>query len=79
MRTTLTIDDDVYETVQAMAKASGKRLGEVMSILVRRGLTPNNPPPPEDPEPNFPFRTFPATGKVIRTAEVQRFLEEEGP
>ena len=38
MRTTVTLDDDVFEAVQAQAKASGKRLGEVLSQVARRGL-----------------------------------------
>ena len=38
MRTTVTLDDDVFQAAQALAKASGKRLGEVLSLLVRRGL-----------------------------------------
>lgn len=38
MRTTLTLDDDVARAAQAMATASGKRLGQVVSELMRRGL-----------------------------------------
>jgi hypothetical protein len=38
MRTTITIEKDVFEAAQAMAQASGKRLGEVISQLARRGL-----------------------------------------
>ena len=38
MRTTVTLDDDVFEAASAQAKASGKRLGEVLSLLARRGL-----------------------------------------
>ena len=38
MRTTITLDDDVHEAVKALARASGKRLGEVLSELARRAL-----------------------------------------
>jgi hypothetical protein len=38
MRTTVTLDDDVFESAQAQAQASGKKLGEVLSDLARRGL-----------------------------------------
>ena len=34
----MTIDDDVFEAVEAQARASGQRLGKVMSELARRGL-----------------------------------------
>ena len=38
MRTTVTLDDDVFEAAQSLAKASGRRLGQVLSELVRRAL-----------------------------------------
>ena len=38
MRTTVTLDDDVFKAVQSLAKASGKRLGQVLSELIRRAL-----------------------------------------
>jgi hypothetical protein len=38
MRTTVTLDDDVFQAAQAQAKASGKNLGQVLSQLARRGL-----------------------------------------
>jgi hypothetical protein len=38
MRTTVTLDDDVFQAVQALAKGSDKRIGQVLSELVRRAL-----------------------------------------
>ena len=38
MRTTVTIDDEVYEAAMALSKASGQSLGSVLSQLTRRGL-----------------------------------------
>jgi hypothetical protein len=38
MRTTLTLDDDVFQASRALAEASGRRLGEVVSELLRRSL-----------------------------------------
>jgi len=38
MRTTLTLDDDVFQASRALAEASGRRLGEVVSDLLRRSL-----------------------------------------
>ena len=40
MRTTVTLDEDVYEAARAMCEASGKTLGQVLSQLARRGLRP---------------------------------------
>jgi hypothetical protein len=38
MRTTVTLDSDVFEAAQALARSSGKTLGQVLSQLARRGL-----------------------------------------
>ena len=38
MRTTVTLDDDVFEAAKCLAQASGKQLGQVLSHLARRGL-----------------------------------------
>lgn len=48
MRTTVTLDDDVYEAAKALAKASGKTLGQVLAELARRG-TPDRLCLPLDP------------------------------
>ena len=39
MRTTLSLDPDVYEAARTLADASGENLGVVVSALVRNGLT----------------------------------------
>ena len=38
MRTTITLDDDVFEAARNLALSSGKTLGEVISQLSRRSL-----------------------------------------
>jgi hypothetical protein len=43
MRTTVTLDDDVYEAALAHARATGKRLGRVLSEMARRALEPPAP------------------------------------
>ena len=40
MRTTLHLDDDVYEAARSLAAVEGKRVGEVISRLARQGLSP---------------------------------------
>lgn len=44
MRTTLSIDADVYAAAKAIAESSGKSIGRVLSELARRGLRPVTPP-----------------------------------
>lgn len=62
MRTALTLDPDVFEAAQALARGSGKRLGRVVSDLARRGLriraTPTEPS-------GLPVFAVPADGPVI--------------
>jgi hypothetical protein len=38
MRTTVTLDDDVFEAARALAAGSGQTLGQVLSRLARQGL-----------------------------------------
>jgi hypothetical protein len=38
MRTTITLDKDVFEAARTLAASSGKKLGQVISQLARRGL-----------------------------------------
>lgn len=38
MRTTVTLDDEAYEVALTLARSSGKRLGEVISALIRRAV-----------------------------------------
>lgn len=45
MRTTLKLDEDVLAASKALAQQMNKTLGEVVSELARRGLTPPAPAP----------------------------------
>jgi len=45
MRTTLAIDDDVLAAARALAQSQNRSLGEVVSDLARKGLTPVQPAP----------------------------------
>ena len=40
VRTTLQIDDDVYEAARSLAAAEGVTIGEIVSRLARQGLAP---------------------------------------
>ena len=43
MRTTLSIDDDVFAAAREMASTERKTIGEVISILARKSLRPAAP------------------------------------
>ena len=43
MRTTVTLDDDVFRAAKTLARERGLSLGAALSDLVRRGLRPAAP------------------------------------
>lgn len=75
MRTTVTLDDDVFEAAQAQAQASGKRLGEVLSILVRRGLKASNAKAGPSKWPTF---SVSQNSETIPTGRARELLAEDG-
>jgi len=75
MRTTVTIDDDVFDAVQAQAQASGKRLGEVLSQIARAGLQASTATGNVNGLPVF---KVPAGAEVIPTSRARELLAEEG-
>ncbi len=79
MRTTLTLDDEAYATVAAVAHTSGKRIGEVVSEIIRKHFAPAEELEFVPPTPDFPFYTFPDTGqKSMPYEDVQRLIDDEG-
>ena len=40
MRTTVNLDDDVYQAVSSLSQSSGLSLGKVLSKVARQGLKP---------------------------------------
>jgi hypothetical protein len=67
MRTTLTLDDDVYEAALKISRKSGVRLGKVISRLARNGLPRRFPV--FDVRPGTPLMTV---------ESIDKFIEEEG-
>jgi hypothetical protein len=74
MRTTLTLDPDVFEAAQAMAQASGKRLGEVVSQLARRGL---RAPTDSGSRAGLPMFKVSADATVIPSNRARDLLAED--
>jgi hypothetical protein len=74
MRTTITMDDDVFEAAQAQARASGKNLGVVISQLARRGLRASADTASKNGLPVFKVQ---ANAAVISSNRVKELLDEE--
>ncbi len=70
MRTTLTLDPDIYRAVRSLARDRGESMGTVVSSLVREGLRPRDPAVRPDGFPVFPVRPDapPLTAEMVRDA-----------
>lgn len=77
MRTTITLDQDVYEAALHLSKSSGERLGKVVSELVRRALTESRPNPGSDKR-RFPTFDVPPDAPIIPASRVEKVIDEEG-
>lgn len=77
MRTTVTLDNDVYEAAAHLSRVSGRRLGKVLSSLVRRGLARQELPARRKSR-RFPTFRVPSGAPVIPASRVQRVIDEEG-
>ena len=77
MRTTVTLDDDVYEAAQAHAQATGKRLGRVLSEMARQALQPSVRRSAAEAS-RFPVFEVPPDSRLIPAARIQKALDEDG-
>ncbi len=74
MRTTLTLDQDVFEAAQALARASGRRLGQVVSELLRRSL---QAPPAAAARNGLPVFRVPDGAAIIPSDRARDILADE--
>ncbi len=77
MRTTIMVEDDVFEAAMQISRTSGMRIGKVISDLARRGLRPVSEVQVVQ-QGRFPaFAPGPDT-PMMDAELVQRVLDEEG-
>lgn len=76
MRTTINLDEDVYQAVAHLSRSSGQRLGKTVSNLIRRGLTEK--PPVKRKSRRFPAFDIQPGAQVIPASRVERVIDEEG-
>jgi hypothetical protein len=81
MRTTVTLDDDVYEAALAHSRATGRRLGLVLSEMARRALQPlpaRSRSRGRAGSRRFPSFVVPPDASLILASRIQRALDEDG-
>ena len=74
MRTTITVDNDIFEAAQAQARASGKKLGEVISQLARRGLRASADTASKN---GLPVLKVSGNAPVIPSSRAKELLDED--
>lgn len=79
MRTTLTIDDDVYRAAVSRSRRSGRRLGQVVSEMLRESLqSQGSVRIKRVPGKRFVTLEVPAGTPPVDLETIQRLLDEEG-
>lgn len=74
MRTTITLDDDVFDAANAQAKASGRRLGAVVSELARKGLQRGSV---ARAKTGLPVFDIPRDAEIIPASRAKELLDED--
>jgi len=74
MRTTLQLDEDVYEAARSLAAAEGVSLGTVISRLARQGLAPKSRVRVRN---GFPVFDVPDDAQAITPEMVKRAQDDE--
>jgi len=77
MRTTVTLDSDVYEAAMHLSRSTGRRLGKVLSELARRGLQPRKTIQRRG-KSRFPVFEVPRDAPLIPASRIQEIIDEEG-
>ena len=79
MRTTVTLDDDVYEAALSHARATGQRLGRVLSDMARQALQPDRRQGPAVRRGGrfAAFDVHPDAG-LIPASRIQQALDDDG-
>lgn len=73
VRTTLHLDDDIYEAVRSLAAIERTSVGKVLCRLVRRAL---NPAPPARMDAGFPVFNVPDRVTALTPEMVRDALDE---
>ena len=79
MRTTVDIEEDLLIAIKELARRDGLTAGAMISALLRKALTHQEPGTTAVAEPvtNYGFRPLPA-GKVVSNDQINMLRDEQG-
>ena len=78
MRTTLSLDDDVFAVARQRAQRERTSLGEAVSRYVRDALRTNAHVPATAVALRSKYSVLPARDEIITTEHVRRLMDQEG-
>lgn len=78
MRTTLTLDDDVFAVARQRAQRERTSLGEAVSRYVRDALRANARVPAQQVAMRSKYSVLPVRDEIITTDHIRRLMDQEG-
>ncbi len=78
MRTTLSIDDDVFLHARRLAREKRISIGAAVSALLREGVRARQHPAASMAACKSPYGLLPARDESITSEHVRRLMEQEG-
>ena len=78
MRTTLAIDDDVFNIARQKAQREHLSIGAAVSELMRMGVRSMQMPASQRPATRSKYAVLPARQEIITSEHVYKLMEQEG-
>ena len=78
MRTTLAIDDDVFNIARQKAQREHLSIGAAVSELMRMGVRSMQMPASQRPATRSKYAVLPARNEIITSEHVYKLMEQEG-
>ena len=78
MRTTLTLDEDVFNIARQKAQREHLSIGAAVSELMRLGIRSMQMPAIQCPAPRSKYAVLPARHEIITSEHVYKLMEHEG-
>lgn len=78
MRTTLSLDDDIFAFARAHAQRERISLGEAVSRLARQGIQAQHLAPKAAPRVSSKYALLPARAEVVTSEHVRQLMDREG-